>query len=75
MVLLDIGHPGRFSAEKNTNDFFEDILKSGLAVDGVLAESVSQQNDLWALRENIPEANRRIGSVSSPRYFFASYPR
>ena len=41
------------------------ILKSGLAVDGVLAESVSQQNDLWALRENIPEANRRIGSVSS----------
>lgn len=65
MVLLDIGHPGRFSAEKNTNDFFEDILNSGLAVDGVLAESVSQQNDLWALRENIPEANRRIGSVSS----------
>ena len=65
MVLLDIGHPGRNSVEKNTNDYFENILSSGLAVDGVLAEHVGQQNDLWALRENIPEANRRIGSVSS----------
>ena len=65
MVLLDIGHPGRNSAEKNSNDYFENILSSGLAVDGVLAENVGQQNDLWALRENIPEANRRIGSISS----------
>ena len=65
MVLLDIGHPGRNSAEKNANEYFENILNSGLAVDGVLAENVGQQNDLWALRENIPEANRRIGSVSS----------
>ena len=65
MVLLDIGHPGKFSTKENTNEFFENILTSGLAVDGVLAENVSQQNDLWAIRENIPEANRRIGSVSS----------
>ena len=34
-------------------------------MDGVLAENKGQQNDLWALRENIPEANRRIGAVSS----------
>ncbi len=40
-------------------------MSGGLAVDGVLAENVGQQNDLWALRENIPEANRRIGSISS----------
>ena len=65
MVLLDIGHPGRNSSEKNVNDYFENILSSGLAVDGVLAENKGQQNDLWALRENIPEANRRIGAVSS----------
>ena len=65
MVLLDIGHPGRNSSEKNANDYFENILSSGLAVDGVLAENKGQQNDLWALRENIPEANRRIGAVSS----------
>ena len=65
MVLLDIGHPGRNSSEKNANDYFENILSSGLAVDGVLAENEGQQNDLWALRENIPEANRRIGAVSS----------
>ena len=46
-------------------NYFENILSSGLAVDGVLAENVGQQNDLWALRENIPEANRRIVSISS----------
>ena len=26
MVLLDIGHPGRNSSEKNANDYFENIL-------------------------------------------------
>ena len=46
-------------------NYFENILSSGLALDGVLAENKGQQNDLWALRENIPEANRRIGAVSS----------
>jgi len=65
MVLLEIGHPGRFGAEKNINDFFENILSSSLALDSALAENMRQQNDLWSIRENIPEANRRIGSVSS----------
>ena len=65
MVLLEIGHSVRFGKEKNINDFFENILSSSLALDGALAENMRQQNDLWAIRENIPEANRRIGSVSS----------
>ena len=65
MVLLEIGHSVRFGTEKNINDFFENILSSSLALDGALAENMRQQNDLWAIRENIPEANRRIGSVSS----------
>ena len=65
MILLEIGHPVRFGTEKNINDFFENILSSSLALDGALAENMRQQNDLWAIRENIPEANRRIGSVSS----------
>ncbi len=65
MVLLEIGHPVRFGTEKNINDFFENILSNSLALDGALAENMRQQNDLWAIRDNIPEANRRIGSVSS----------
>ena len=65
MVLLEIGHSVRFGTEKNINDFFENILSGSLALDGALAENMRQQNDLWAIRENIPEANRRIGSVSS----------
>ena len=65
MVLLEIGHSVRFGTEKNINDFIENILSGSLALDGALAENMRQQNDLWAIRENIPEANRRIGSVSS----------
>ena len=65
MVLLDIGHSGRSNLKTNTNDYFENILSSGLALDGVIAENMGQQHDLWAIREKIPEANRRIGAVSS----------
>ena len=37
----------------------------GLVQDGVIAQSLAQREAFWAIRENIPEANRRIGSVSS----------
>ena len=33
--------------------------------DGVIAQSEGQRQDFWQLRENLPEANRRIGAVSS----------
>ena len=35
---------------------FEEAFKKGLAQDGVLSESLSQSQSLWALRENISEA-------------------
>lgn len=44
---------------------FSEAYEAGLVTDGVIAQSEGQRKDFWAIRENIPEANRRIGSVSS----------
>ncbi|HAW47066.1 MAG TPA: hydroxyacid dehydrogenase, partial [Roseovarius sp.] len=38
---------------------------AGLVSDGMIAQSQAQQHEFWEVREQIPEANRRIGSVSS----------
>jgi len=44
---------------------FSEAFEAGLVSDGVVALSEAQRRDFWNVRENIPEANRRIGSVSS----------
>ena len=33
--------------------------------DGIIAQSQAQSDDFWSVREHIPEANRRIGAISS----------
>ena len=38
---------------------------AGLVTDGVIAHSEAQAQHLWALRETIPLANRKVGAVSS----------
>ncbi len=43
----------------------ESAVDQELIQDAVLAQSDGQRDEFWAVRENIPEANRRIGSVSS----------
>ena len=40
-------------------------LESGLAADALIAQSEAQRAVFWGVREAIPEANRRIGAVSS----------
>ena len=40
-------------------------MEAGHALDGVIAQSEAQRQELWTVREQIPEANRLIGSVSS----------
>jgi FAD/FMN-containing dehydrogenase len=40
-------------------------LDSGLAADALIAQSEAQRAVFWGVREAIPEANRRIGAISS----------
>ncbi|MGO4909078.1 FAD-binding oxidoreductase [Pseudorhodobacter sp. W20_MBD10_FR17] len=65
MVLIDVGLPDGLNPDVALEGLFEAGLEAGLVQDGVIAQSQAQRADFWAVRENIPEANRRIGSVSS----------
>ncbi|WP_394181396.1 FAD-binding oxidoreductase [Yoonia maritima] len=64
-VLVDVGLPAGLSPEDALEGLFEAGFEKGLVTDGVIAQSRAQRQELWDIRENIPEANRRIGSVSS----------
>jgi len=65
MVLIDVGLPDGLDPAEALMGLFEAGLAADLVLDGVIAQSQSQRADFWAIRENIPEANRRIGSISS----------
>jgi FAD/FMN-containing dehydrogenase len=60
MVLIEVGLPQSLGAAA---DHLETLLAD--AQGGVLAQSQAQRDAVWRIRENIPEANRRIGAVSS----------
>lgn len=65
MVLIDVGLPSGLNADSALEGLFEAGLEAELVLDGLIAQSQAQRSDFWAVRENIPEANRRIGSISS----------
>jgi FAD/FMN-containing dehydrogenase len=65
MVLMDVGVGRGRAAHDVLEDLFEDAAEQGIATDGIIAQSEAQRAEFWAVRENIPEGNRRIGSVSS----------
>jgi FAD/FMN-containing dehydrogenase len=66
MVLIDIGLPAGFgAAADHLAALFEAAFNAGLSADGVIASSEAQRQNLWRIRESIPEGNRRIGAVSS----------
>ncbi|PXW72656.1 FAD/FMN-containing dehydrogenase [Loktanella sp. PT4BL] len=64
-VLIDVGLSAGISPEAALEGVFEKAFEAGLVTDGVIAQSHAQRDAFWHIRESIPEANRRIGSVSS----------
>ena len=64
-VLVELGLPEGIAPGDALERLFVEGEERGLVTDGVLAASEAQGAALWELRERIPEANRRIGSVSS----------
>ncbi len=65
MVLIDIGLPAGLVPDSALEQLFEEAAEAGLVTDGVIARSGADRDALWHIRESIPEANRRIGSISS----------
>ncbi len=65
MVLIDLG----LGAGQSVPDAFAALYAAGqaqgLVRDGVIAGSSAERDQFWALREAIPQANRKIGAISS----------
>ncbi|WP_411889202.1 FAD-binding oxidoreductase [Yoonia sp. SDW83-1] len=64
-VLIDVGLPAGLPPEAALEGLFEAAFEADLVTDGVIAQSHARRDAFWHIRESIPEANRRIGSVSS----------
>ncbi len=64
-ALVEVGLPRGLAPDGALESLFEAAAGAELATDGVIARSEAQRATFWRLRETIPEANRRIGAVSS----------
>ena len=64
-VLIDLGLAAGLDPVAALTTLFEEAAEAGLVSDGVIAQSLVDRDAFWHIRESIPEANRRIGSVSS----------
>ena len=64
-VLIELGLSAQQDPVAALETLFASGLEAGLVADGMIAQNAQQGADFWAVRESIPEANRRIGSISS----------
>ncbi len=64
-VLIEIGLGRGIDPAEALETLFAEAFEAGTVTDGIVAQSLQQAQDFWSLREQIPEANRRIGAVSS----------
>lgn len=64
-ILIELGTPEAIDPEAVVLSFFETALEEGLAYDGVIAQSETQSEALWRIREEIPLANKAVGAVGS----------
>lgn len=64
-VLVELGLPSGLDPDEAMAELYAEADDLGIAGDAVMATSDSQRAALWHLREAIPEANRKIGAVSS----------
>ena len=64
-VLLEAGSGAGAGLEARLMPALEAALEDGLVADAVIAQNAAQAAAFWAVRETIPEANRRIGAVSN----------
>ena len=65
MVLIDLGLPAGRAASGILEALFAAGFERELVSDGLVAQSETQRADFWTIRESIPAANKRIGSISS----------
>lgn len=64
-VLTEMIGPDSESLNERVETALAEAFEAGLATDGVVASSEAQRQNMWWIRETIPECNRKVGAVSS----------
>lgn len=64
-VLVEIALPEGLDVSDAMEGLLVAAMEAGLVEDGVMAQSGQQAASFWEVRENLPEANRRIGALAS----------
>ena len=64
-VLIEVGTPATVNPDALLEALFAEAFEAGEVLDGILAKSEAERSLFWSIRERIPEANKRIGSISS----------
>ena len=64
-VLVELGLSKGSDPVEALSDLFGEAMERDLAYDGLIAQSEAQAVDFWMMREHIPEANRKVGSIVS----------
>ena len=65
MVLVELSSDIEIGAADRLADAAADAAGRSLVTDGAFPANEAQRLNLWRMREAIPEANRKVGSVSS----------
>ncbi|WP_456385828.1 FAD-binding oxidoreductase [Profundibacter sp.] len=65
MVLVDLGVARGQDAAAMLEALFVEAHERGLVSDGLVAQNAAQRAQFWAVREGIPAANKRVGSIAS----------
>ncbi len=64
-VLIELGLACGLDPDETLGEIFARGLAEGIVGTGFMARNERERAAFWALRETIPEANRRIGAISS----------
>lgn len=61
LLLIEIGNSAALDSTPAAEQVLSRAIDQGLAIDAVFASSLKQREELWRLRESIPEAQRKQG--------------
>lgn len=64
-VLTEVSGAKGAAMQERLETALAEAMEAGLVEDAALAASLSQRDAMWQVRELLPEANRKVGAVSS----------
>ncbi|MGG7565256.1 FAD-binding oxidoreductase [Rhodovulum sp. DZ06] len=64
-VLAEVSGAAGAQMQERLESALEEAMEAELVLDAALANSLAQREKMWMVREMLPEANRRVGAVSS----------